>query len=124
MIRSSFLPSSPLLPVPGLPLSVVYSPLAFIPSGPSSSLSLHAPGSLSLAVGVMYGPCQCWNQWDAGCFNLAWEPSGSGFSTSGKSDGRALSLLCFYSPPPSSLLPYIDQHLARSEEHTSELQSR
>lgn len=46
----------------------------------------------------MYGPCQLWNQWDAGCFNLAWEPGGSRSSASRKNDGSGLSSLCLRSP--------------------------
>lgn len=64
-----------------------------------------------LAFRVMYGPCQHWNQWDASCFNLASEPSGSRSSASWKSDGAGLSLPCLHSPP-NALPCCIDQHLA------------
>ena len=70
---------------------------------PPLLLSLFTLYSSLPSCEVMYGPCQRWNQWDAGCFNLAWEPSGSRSSASWKSDGSGLSLLCFYSPP--SVLP-------------------
>lgn len=66
-------------------------------------LSLFTLSSFLPGCGVMYGSCQGWNQWDAGCFNLAWEPGGSRSSASWKSDGSGLSRLCFYSPP--SVLP-------------------
>lgn len=63
---------------------------------------------------VMYGPCQRWNQWDASCFNLAWEPSGSRSSASWKTDDIGLSFLRLR--PPNPPLPFlvgcVDQHLA------------
>lgn len=34
-------------------------------------LSLFSLSSSLPGCRVMYGPCQRWNQWDAGCFNLA-----------------------------------------------------
>lgn len=106
-----------------------YLPLSFLVSFSSLNVlfasllpppTWSSPCSPSLpGCGVMYGPCQRWNQWDAGCFNLAWEPSGSRSSASWKSDGSGLSLLCCYSPPslslsvlPLSLPSCIDQHLA------------
>lgn len=67
----------------------------------------------------MYGPCQHWNQWDASCFNLAWEPSGSRSSASWKSDGSGLSFFCLYSLP-YPLLCCIDQHLAPIGQSTTE----
>lgn len=86
-----------------------------------SSLLLHYPlpllhsffilSSPFPAFRVMYGPCQHWNQWDASCFNLASEPSGSRSSASWKSDGAGLSLPCLHSPP-NALPCCIDQHLA------------
>lgn len=56
-------------------------------------LTLPALSSAFPGCEVMYGPCQRQNQWDAGCFNLAWKPSGSRSSVSWKSDSGGLSLL-------------------------------
>lgn len=91
-------------------LSWMCSLLLYYPP-PSSSFSLYPLLLFPWLYTVMYGPCQHWNQWDASCFNLAWEPSGSRSSASWKSDGSSLSFLCLYSPP-YALLRCIDQHLA------------
>lgn len=61
-------------------------------------LSLFILSSSFPGCRVMYGPCQHWNQWDASCFNLAWEPSGSRSSASWKSDGSGLSFPLFAHP--------------------------
>lgn len=75
-------------------------------------LTLPALSSTFPGCEVMYGPCQRQNQWDAGCFNLAWKPSGSRSSVSWKSDSGGLSLLFLLPPPLSALARCIDQHLA------------
>lgn len=103
---SLFYPS-PYLLSPPIVLVIIFFPecvLSFSITPLPLLLSLFTLSSSLPGCRVMYGPCQRWNQWEAGCFNLAWEPSGSRSSASWKSDGSGLSLLCLYSPP--SVLPH------------------
>lgn len=61
-----------------------------------------------LLSSVMYGPCQIWNQWDGGCFNLAerWEDTDTGSQRRGMA--VAFHHLFLLSLPVS----HIDQHPA------------
>ena len=96
-------------------LSLTCPLLLYYPHSPHHHHRCPSPFALSSSFpgcGVMYGLCQDWNQWDAGCFNLAWEPSRSRSSMSWKSNSGGLSLLFFSPLPLSSFACCIDQHFA------------